>query len=539
MTSPKADDTKMQDPECNHFETAKTGTGIATVGAGTGEDIINAERQLSVLENAKRHWRALLIASVAFSAGIVFAYDTVTNGASISMPSFLLYFGEIGPTGPYLPSIWTSLWTAMSSLTQALGAILVGFVSDRYGRKWPSCAAAILTLVGAAVQYIAVPRATLMGGKMISGLGIGAVMATATTYIGEVSPLKLRAPLQTCFVIFVLLTQGLALGVIRIFVPDIREQAFRTVIAIQWAVGGLAVITWAVAPESPIWLIKKGKIEAARKVMHKIYGPNHPDERLEYEIQAIRAEQELEMNNNATYAACLQGHNRKRSLTVAFLYSTANIGGAPFLAQNIYFLITAGLEAVHSFDIGIGGFAFAVLIIMASGAYLQRISRRNVVLLGLVINLLFMVIIGTLYWATNKGGLWAIAVLMNLLISLQSAFLQGAGWPIAAEIPSYALRAKTLSIGICAQTFTTWLFNFITPYMYNVDSGNLGARTGFIYAGTSVFLLAGAWFLVPDTTGMTTEEIDKAYESELTPRRFRKHAIPAHMGHDGKSLRDI
>lgn len=176
---------------------------------------------------------------------------------------------------------------------------------------------------------------------------------------------------------------------------------------------------------------------------------------------------------------------------------------------------------------------------MASGAYLQRISRRNVVLLGLVINLLFMLIIGALYWATNKGGLWAIAVLMNLLISLQAAFLQGAGWPIAAEIPSYALRAKTLSIGICAQTFTTWLFNFITPYMYNVDSGNLGARTGFIYAGTSVFLLAGAWFLVPDTTGMTTEEIDKAYESELTPRRFQKHAIPAHTGHDGKSLRDI
>ncbi|KXH53282.1 maltose permease MAL61 [Colletotrichum salicis] len=421
MASLKADDGKMQNPEYNRFETANMGTGVATARAGSGEDIINAERQLSVLQNAKRYWRALLIASVAFSAGIVFAYDTVTNGASISMPSFLLYFGEIGLTGPYLPSIWTSLWTAMSSLTQALGAILVRFVSDRYGRKWPSYGAAVLTLVGAAVQYVAVPRATLMGGKMISGLGIGAVMATATTYIGEVSPLKLHVPLQTCFVVFVLLTQGLALGVIRIFVPDIREQAFRTVIAIQWAVGGLAVVTGAVAPESPIYLTKKGKIEAARKVMHKIYGPNDPDERLEYEIQAIRAEQELKMNNNATYASCLQGRNRKRSLTVAFLYSAANIGGAPF--------------SVHSFDIGIGGFGFAVLIILASGAYLQRIIRRNVVLLGLVVNLLFMVIIGALYWVSNRGGLWAIAVLMNLLISLQAAFLQGAGWPIAAEIP--------------------------------------------------------------------------------------------------------
>ncbi|KAF9876646.1 maltose permease MAL61 [Colletotrichum karsti] len=530
MVSTKADDGTPPGPEFNHLETTPN---------STAEEILAAERSLSVLQNAKIHWRVLLIgkspsSSVAYTAGVVFAYDTVTNGASISMPSFLLYFGEMGPSGPYLPSIWTSLWTAMSSLTQALGAILVGSVSDRYGRKWPACGASAVTLVGAAVQYVAVPRATLMGGKMITGLGVGAVMATATTYISEVAPLKLRAPLQTCLVVFVLLTQGLALGVVRIFVPDIREQAFRTVIAIQWAVGGLAVIAWAIAPESPLWLIKKGNTEAALKVFKKIYGPNHPSLRLEHESNAIRAEQALEQNPDATYAACFRAHNLKRTLTVAFLYSTANIGGASFLAQNIYFLITAGLEAVHSFDVGIGGFGFAVLIILSSGAYLQRVSRRNVVLAGLALNLVVMVVVGALWWQTARGALWAIAVLMNVLISFQSAFLQGAGWPIAAEVPSYALRAKTLSVGICAQTFTTWLFNFITPYMYNVDSGNLGARTGFVYAGTSVFLLAAAWVLVPDTTGMTTEEIDHAYESGLAPRQFQKHVFP-HAGNVGKA----
>lgn len=111
------------------------------------------------------------------------------------MPSFLLYFGEFGPTGPYLPSIWTSLWTGMSSLTQAIGAIVVGWISDRWGRKWPACGAAVLTLIGAAVQYIAVPRATLMGGKMITGFGVGAIMATATTYISEVCTEILLRPL--------------------------------------------------------------------------------------------------------------------------------------------------------------------------------------------------------------------------------------------------------------------------------------------------------------------------------------------------------
>lgn len=48
-------------------------------------------------------------ASASITSAMVFGYDTVVNGASISMPAFLLYFGSMGPTGPYLPSIWTSL----------------------------------------------------------------------------------------------------------------------------------------------------------------------------------------------------------------------------------------------------------------------------------------------------------------------------------------------------------------------------------------------------------------------------------------------
>lgn len=65
-------------------------------------------------------------ASASVTSAVVFGYDTVVNGASISMPAFLLYFGSMGTTGPYLPSIWTSLWTAMSVLMQAVGAITNG-----------------------------------------------------------------------------------------------------------------------------------------------------------------------------------------------------------------------------------------------------------------------------------------------------------------------------------------------------------------------------------------------------------------------------
>lgn len=105
--------------------------------------------------------------------------------------------------------------------------------------------------------------------------------------------------------------------------------------------------------------------------------------------------------------------------------------------------------------------------------------------------------------------------------------MQAPGWSIAAEISSYRLRAKSMSLGMMSQTFTTWLVTFVVPYMYNVDSGNLGARTGLVFAGASVLLIWGAWTLVPDTTGLSTEDIDNLYEAKVPARKFVTHKMEA------------
>jgi hypothetical protein len=95
------------------------------------------------------------------------------------------------------------------------------------------------------------------------------------------------------------------------------------------------------------------------------------------------------------------------------------------------------------------------------------------------------------------------------------------GWPIAAELSSYRLRAKTISIGVICQTLSTWVTLFTVPYMYNIDSGNLGARTGFVFMGTTVLLLVAGYLMVPDTTSLTAEQIDHAYDQRVSPRKFR------------------
>ena len=183
--------------------------------------------------------------------------------------------------------------------------------------------------------------------------------------------------------------------------------------------------------------------------------------------------------------------------------------GSAFLTQNIYFLSLAGLSVIHCFDINIAGFGVTLLIIPCSWHLGDKLGRRPLYLIGVVGNVIGMAIVGGLGYAplSNKGAIWALAVLMfaskplftttqangnrNLLITWQLFTCFMISCCMSPKISSYELRQQTQSISIIVQAFTTWLFAFRTPYMYNVGagSGNLGAKTGFAFMGGSIICL--------------------------------------------------
>ncbi|PVH79619.1 MFS general substrate transporter [Cadophora sp. DSE1049] len=502
-----------------------------------GNRLFEDERDFGIVKASKIHWRALLFCLLAFTGGMVCGYDLVVNGASIAMPSFLFYFGEVGPTGPYLPAIWTSLWVAMGALMQSIGAFLSGFLSDRWGRKWVGFAAGATTMISTGIQYSSVSRGALLAGKMLAGLGLGVAVSVSTSYASEVAPPNLRRPVQSSLVLVTVISQGIALGVIRGFVPDIKESAFRKVFAIQWTVGGIMMIAYSILPESPAYLIMRNRLDDARKVVTKIYGAkNEPNARLACMIKIIREEKAKSKDGEgANYIECFKGTDLKRTLAAIFIFAAPNLAGAAFFAQSIYFLVIAGLPAIHSFDIGLGGFGLAAIIIVASWFTAGTIKNRNGFYFGLGCNFISMLIIGCLYYSPTKAALWTIAVLMSVMTSIMIGTLQGQGYPIAAEVSQLRLRQKTISIGMISQTSTAWLTTFIMPYIYSVDAGNLLARTGFIFVGTTVLLFIISWYLIPDTTGMNAEDLDFAYEQKIPAWRINLEAIAHRSEHqEGK-----
>lgn len=218
---------------------------------------------------------------------------------------------------------------------------------------------------------------------------------------------------------------------------------------------------------------------------------------------------------------CFKGTNLRRTLTIIFILSGLSICGAQFLTQNIYFLILTGLPVVHVFDVGIGGFAVAIILIATSWGWIAYIGRRRVFLSASAISAIIMFVIGGLNYATGPAPIWVIAVAMNILIAYGALAFIATGWSMIAEISSYRLRGKSQAIGVITQAFFNWLFAFVTPYIYNVDSGNLGPRTGFVYGALSTLFFIGSLFLVPDTQGLSVAEVDWMYNNKISSRTFQ------------------
>lgn len=86
--------------------------------------------------------------------------------------------------------------------------------------------------------------------------------------------------------------------------------------------------------------------------------------------------------------------------------------GAALLAQAVYFLIIAGLEAIHSYDVAIGGFGIAIIAIVGSWFFLDQSGSRSIFLVGAAGNCIVMFVIGGLYYSDSKGALWAVAIIM-------------------------------------------------------------------------------------------------------------------------------
>ncbi|KAJ9491605.1 hypothetical protein VN97_g1630 [Penicillium thymicola] len=461
------------------------------------------------------------------SAILLYGYDLVIVGTVAAMPQFQLVFGQEFNGKYIIPSMWLSLWNVSSCIGLMFGSILGGYYQDRRGRRITLTIGSFLSTIAVAICYISdlpdeieTRRGVFFAGKLFQGICIGILLCVTQTYMSEVLPVVLRGPIIAFYPIFTLLGQLVGSIVVYTSLKHTGAQSYRICFASQWPFSAVPFVVSMFLPESPTWLLRKGKTDKALEAQKKLDTNIVNSQSVIDELQAsISAEDEESATH--TYVDCFRGVNKRRTLVVAFANIIPQMFGLQLLANASYFMQVVGMSSSNSLIFLILGIGLGLIANVISLWALNAFGRRFLILLTLGIVTVLWLATGIAGIFKGTATIWYTAVSL-MIITMVSGF---GSWPashvVAAEASSLQLRAKSQGIGWFTSGVGTAVFAIILPYIYNADQGNLRAKTGFVMAGFAAVAVVVVWLAIPEMKGRTPMEIDRMFSLKLPTREFK------------------
>ncbi|XP_013881953.1 proton myo-inositol cotransporter isoform X4 [Austrofundulus limnaeus] len=241
-----------------------------------------------------------------FSAlgGFLFGYDTgVVSGA------MLLLKKEMN-----LNALWQELLVSSTVGAAALSALCGGSLNGWLGRRICILVASFIFGVGGVILSIAQDKVVLLAGRIVVGLGIGIASMTVPVYIAEVSPPHLRGQLVTINALFITGGQFVASVVDGVF-SYLSHSGWRYMLGLSTVPAVLQFFGFVFLPESPRWLLQKGRSQEACQVLSRIRGDQNIDE--EYDtIKASIEEEEREAGAGGVVILRILSHGPTRRALV-------------------------------------------------------------------------------------------------------------------------------------------------------------------------------------------------------------------------------
>ncbi|MEQ2272856.1 hypothetical protein XENORESO_015269 [Xenotaenia resolanae] len=220
-----------------------------------------------------------LLAFFSALGGFLFGYDTgVVSGAMLLLKKEM-----------HLSALWQELLVSSTVGAAALSALSGGFLNGRLGRRICILIASFIFCGGGIILSVAQNKGVLLVGRITVGLGIGIASMTVPVYIAEVSPPHLRGQLVTINSLFITGGQFIASVVDGAF-SYLSQDGWRYMLGLSVLPAVLQFFGFIFLPESPRWLLQKGRNQEARQVLGRVRG----NQNIEEEYDSIRASIEEE-----------------------------------------------------------------------------------------------------------------------------------------------------------------------------------------------------------------------------------------------------
>ncbi|KAL2429559.1 Major facilitator-type transporter ecdD [Exophiala dermatitidis] len=497
-------------------------------------------------------WKAYMMCAFAAFGGIFFGYDSgYINGVLGSQ----MFIDKVeGPGHDSVESGHQSLITSILSAGTFFGALIAGDMADIIGRRNTVVLGCFIYMLGVVVQMftgMGDPLGAIVGGRLLAGFGVGFESAIVILYMSEICPRKVRGALVAGYQFCI--TVGLLLASCVVYATQDRNDTgqYRIPIAIQfaWALilgGGLLTL-----PDSPRYFVKKGRLEQATIALSKLRGQPRDSEYIQVELSEIVANEEYERalipdaGWLSSWLNCFKGSlweqksNLRRTILGTSLQMMQQWTGVNF----IFYYSTPFLQSTGAID---NEFLISLIFTLVNVCStpisfwtVERFGRRPLLVwgaFGMLICQFLVAIIGVTVGfnythpdptdpdktlANNVSAVSAqIAFIAIFIFFFASTWGPGA-WIMIGEIFPLPIRSR----GVALSTASNWLWNtiiaVITPYMVGEEHGNMKSSVFFVWGGLCTAAFVYAYFLVPETKGLTLEQVDHMME-ETTPRTSSK-----------------
>lgn len=487
------------------------------------------ERRMGLIESAKLYPKAILF-SMIMSLGIVMeGYDTALLGNFYAQPAFQHKFGNPVGDGTYqVTAPWQAGLSNGANVGEILGLFGAGMLAERYGYKKTLIGCLVFLMGAICLQFFAVNIGMLFAGEILCGLPWGAFQTLTTTYAADVTPLHLRPVLTSYVNLCWVMGQLIASGILRGFVNNTGQWGWRIPYAIQWAWPIPILVGIMFAPESPWWLVRKGRPEEAKKALLGLTSPRNTAFNVDDTIAMMvhTNEHERQITEGTSYWDCFKGTDRRRTEIACMVWISQVTCGIWFGGNITYFLEQAGFPPSKAFDFGVGENALGFCGTVASWYIMTVFGRRTLFVAGMTTLFFILITIGFLgIPQVNNAIGYTQAALLCLYIFTYDITVGPTVYSIVSEIPSTRLRIKTVAIARNCYNIASICANELNAPILNPTAWNLRGKGGFVWCGFCLLSAVWAFFRLPEPKGRSSEELDVLFENKVSAWKFSKTIV--------------
>jgi SP family arabinose:H+ symporter-like MFS transporter len=435
-----------------------------------------------------------LICLIAAVDSSIYGYDTAVISGTVQAlrAHFQLSSLDIG-------------WVVGSALLGCIaGVLLVGRLTDWVGRWRMFFVSALLFVISALWCYFANSVGDLVLARMVGGLGVGFGSLLVPIYIAEISPPKIRGALVSLHQL------GIVTGMTLAYVVNawigrgsnevwLAEHGWRLMLAACGipALVFLALMSWI--PESPRWLIKRGRDDEALRVLRRL----HDESTALAEAREIRAAVGQEQGKLRELFRPGVRNVMFMAMTLALFQAITGINVIMYYAPSIYASVGVGTSSALAQQV-INGLAL-IAGTVSSMFVVDRLGRRPIMLMAITAMGLSLALVGVFFGNASSAGLGYGTVLCTLLYIYAFNFgMGGIYWVMVSEIFPTRIRGAASSLSVVFLWGGNYLVLLIFPSMLDVLKGHVF----YVFAGICALCLAFISYFVPETKGKTLETIE-------------------------------